>query len=115
MHCVSISRPRWRRSTPSTEVDALELLGKAPDPVSAARLTRGHITAALREARHRDIEAKADRVQGALCGEHLGRAAEVTAAYAATHSAVAVLTTLNTEITALQERVDAHCGRHRRC
>ena len=35
-------------------VDALELLGKAPDPASAARLTRGQIAAALRNARPGD-------------------------------------------------------------
>ncbi|MFE2124224.1 transposase [Rhodococcus aetherivorans] len=95
-------------------VDALELLGKAPDPTSAARLTRGRITAALRKARRRDIETKTARIQAVLRGEHLGRAAVITTAYAATRSVVAVLTTLNTEITALQGQVDAHFGRHRR-
>ena len=59
------------------DLDALELLGKAPDPVSAARLTRGQITAALRKARRRDIETKTDRIQAALRGEHLGRAAVI--------------------------------------
>ena len=94
-------------------VDVLELLGKAPDPVSAARLTRGQIVAALRNARRRELEAKAARIQAALRDEYLGRAAVITAAYAATtRSAVAVLTTLNTEITALQKQVDAHFGRH---
>ena len=56
---------------------------------SAARLTRGQITAALRNARRRDIEPKTDRIQVALRGEQLGRAAAITAAYAATtHSVV---------------------------
>ncbi|MCZ4589302.1 transposase [Rhodococcus opacus] len=50
---------------------ALEPLGKAPDPASAARLTRGQITAALRKARRRDIETKTDRIQAALRGEQL--------------------------------------------
>ncbi|WP_257890327.1 IS110 family transposase [Rhodococcus sp. USK10] len=86
-----VRRPR-RKPMPSSA-------WHGPDPVSAARLTRGQITAALRKARHRDLEAKDDRIQGALRGEHLGRAAEVTAAYAAaaTHFAVAVLTTLKTD------------------
>ena len=89
--------------------------GKAPDPVSAARLTRGQITAALRSARRRDIENKTARIQAALRGEQLGRAAVITAAYAATtRSAVAVLGTLDHEITALQKQVDAHFCRHRR-
>ena len=96
-------------------VDALELLGKAPDPTSAARLTRGQITAALRKARRRDIEIKTARIQAALRGEHLDRAAVITTAYATTtRSAVAVLSTLNTEITTLQKQVDSHFGRHRR-
>nr|WP_271213456.1 hypothetical protein [Rhodococcus wratislaviensis]GLK40458.1 hypothetical protein GCM10017611_73330 [Rhodococcus wratislaviensis] len=44
-----------------------------------------------------------------LRGEQLGRAAVITAAYAATvRSAVAILTTLNAEIKALQGQVDAH-------
>jgi hypothetical protein len=38
--------------------DALELLGRASDPQSAARLTRAQIAAALRRARRRDIDAK---------------------------------------------------------
>ncbi|MCQ4118922.1 transposase, partial [Rhodococcus tibetensis] len=61
----------------------------------------------------RDIETKTDRIQAALRGEQLGRAAVITAAYAATtRSAVAVLSTLNAEIRALQGQVDAHFGRH---
>ncbi len=94
-------------------IDALELLGK--DPASAARLTRGQIAAALRNARRRDIETKTDRIQAALRSEQLGRAAVITDAYAATTcSTLAILTTLNAEIKALQGQVDAHFGRHRR-
>ncbi|MFC9768544.1 IS110 family transposase [Rhodococcus jostii] len=93
--------------------DVLELLGKAPDPAAAARLTRGQIMAALRKARRRDIETKTDRIQTALRAEQLGRAETIAAAYAATtRSAVAVLTTLNQEVKALQGQVDAHFGRH---
>ncbi|RYE42680.1 MAG: tetratricopeptide repeat-containing protein [Hyphomicrobiales bacterium] len=62
--------------------DALELLGKAPAPASAARLTRGQIAAALRNARRRDIETKTARIQTALRGEQLGRTAVITTAYA---------------------------------
>ena len=40
--------------------DALELLGKAPDPARAARLTRAQISAALKRARRRDIADKTD-------------------------------------------------------
>ena len=42
--------------------DALELLGRAPDPDQAARLTqRAAITAALRRARRRNVEDRAER------------------------------------------------------
>ena len=40
--------------------DTLELLGKAPDPARAARLTRAQVAAALKRARRRDIPDKAD-------------------------------------------------------
>ncbi|WP_213576665.1 transposase [Rhodococcus sp. USK13] len=94
-------------------VDALEMLGKAPDPASAARLKRGQITAALGNARRRDTETETDRIQAAMRDEQLGRASVITTAYTATtRSAVAVLTTLNTEIKALHGQVDAHFGRH---
>ena len=35
--------------------DTLELLGKAPDPARAARLTRAQVSAALKRARRRNI------------------------------------------------------------
>src|SRR6266571_3491174 len=38
--------------------DALELLAKAPDPASAARLSTAQISAALKRARRRDIAVK---------------------------------------------------------
>src|ERR1019366_2829111 len=57
--------------------DTLELLGKAPDPTSAAKLTLGQIRAALKRARRRDIDAKATRIQAVLRGEQLGRAAVI--------------------------------------
>ena len=44
--------------------DALELLGKAPDPASAARLTLSQITAALKRARRRDIDGQGHRDPG---------------------------------------------------
>lgn len=93
--------------------DALELLGKAPDPASAARLSLVQIRAALKRARRRKIDDKAKTIQAALRAEQLGRAEVITAAYAATTgSAVAVLATLNGQVKVLQEQVDAHFGRH---
>jgi transposase len=45
--------------------DALELLAKAPDPASAARLTLAQISAALKRARRRDIPQGAANPAGA--------------------------------------------------
>jgi transposase len=93
--------------------DTLELLGRAPDPDSAARLSLNQIRAALKRARRRDIDTKAAAIQALLRGQHLGQPAVVTAAYAATtRAAVAVLTALHEQVTALQSEVDAHFGRH---
>jgi transposase len=93
--------------------DTLELLARAPDPASAARLSVAQIRAALHRARRRDITAKATTIQAVLRGPQLGQPAVVTAAYAATIRAlVAVLATLNEQVTALQEQVQAHFGRH---
>src|SRR5437660_613737 len=39
--------------------DTLELLGRAPDPARAARLTRAQVSAVLKRARRRDIPGRA--------------------------------------------------------
>jgi transposase len=93
--------------------DALELLGKAPDPARAARLTRAQVTAALKRARRRDIAGKADAILAALRSEQLGQPPALTAAHAAAaRSLIAVITTLNEQVKALQGQVEAHFGRH---
>jgi transposase len=93
--------------------DALELLAKAPDPASAARLTITQISAALTRARRRNIAEKAARIHTVLRGQHLGQPEVITAAYAATtRAAVAVLRTLDEQVKALQGQVDAHFGQH---
>jgi transposase len=91
--------------------DTLELLAKAPDPASAARLSTTQISGALKRARRRDIPAKAERIRAVLRAEHLGQPAVVTAAYAASVRAlVAVLGTLNEQVKTLQGQVEAHFG-----
>jgi transposase len=93
--------------------DALELLAKAPDPASAARLTRAQIRAALKRARRRDIGAKTERIWAVLHAEHLGHPEVLTGAYAASvGSLVAVLRVLDQQIATLQRQVVAHFGRH---
>jgi Transposase IS116/IS110/IS902 family len=93
--------------------DVLELLARAPDPASAAKLTIAQISAALTRARRRNVAEKAARIQAVLRAEYLSQPAVITAAYAATtRAAVAVLKTLNEQVTALQGQVDAHFGQH---
>ena len=55
--------------------DALELLAKAADPATAARLTRTQIVAALRRAGRRQVAERAERIQTALRIEQLHPAA----------------------------------------
>ena len=58
--------------------DTLELLGKAPDPARAAKLTRAQVSAALKRARrrehhrqgHRDPGRAAQRAAGPAAGRH---------------------------------------------
>src|SRR6266705_251954 len=93
--------------------DALELLGKAPDPARAARLTRAQVSAALKRARRRDIPGKAAAILAAWRSEQLGQPPAVTAASAVTaRSLIAVITTLNEQVKVLEEQVRAHFGRH---
>ena len=94
-------------------VDTLELLGKALDPDTAATLSRSQIAAALGRARRRDIEAKIKKIMTVLRAPGLRVSAPVAAAYAASVRAqVAILVTLNTQITVMVEQVDAHFGQH---
>ena len=93
--------------------DALELLAKAPDPARARKLTRAQVSAALKRARRRDIPAKATAIMAALRSPQLGQPPAITAAYAVTvRSLIAVITTLNEQVKALQSEVEAVFGRH---
>ena len=93
--------------------DALELLGKAPDPARAAALTRAQVSAALKRARRRDITGRATAILAALRGGQLGQAPALTAACAVTvRSLIAVITVLNEQVKALQRQVEENFGRH---
>ena len=93
--------------------DTLELLGKAPDPAGAARLTRAQVSAALKRAHRRNVPDRATAILAALHGDHLGQPPAVTAAYAASVRALAaVLVTLNEQIAVMQEQVEAYFGQH---
>jgi transposase len=96
-----------------TGADVLELLVKAPDPASAAKLSLSQISAALKRAGRHDVQAKAEAIKDALHARHLAQPAAITAAYAATVAAIAhVLITLNEQIKQLETQVEAHFLRH---
>ena len=93
--------------------EALELLGKFPEPARAARLTRAQVSAALKRAGRRNITEKATAILTALRSEQLGQPQVLTLAYAATaRSLIAVITTVNEQVKVLQAEVEAHFGRH---
>ena len=93
--------------------DALELLAAAPDPDAAARLSRARITAALRRANRRNVEARASEIRQILRAEELRRAPAVQAAYGAIVASQArIVATLNTQIEEMAAVVDAHFGQH---
>jgi transposase len=96
-----------------TAADTLELLARAPDPASAARLTLTQIRAALKRAGRRKIAERAAVIQAALRRPHLGQPQVLTAAYAATVQAqTAILAALDAQITALEGQVAAHFSPH---
>jgi transposase len=94
--------------------EALELLGRAPDPDQAARLSRGTIATALEKARRRHVEDRAQKLRDLLGTQELRQPPVLQAAYAAVvGSEVAVIATLNVQIERLGAVVGEHFGRHR--
>lgn len=93
--------------------ETLELLAKAPDPARAARLTKVQVNAALKRARRRKIADKTATIMAALQSQQLTQPEALTAAYAATVSAlVAVIAALDEQVKLLQGQVAEHFGRH---
>jgi transposase len=93
--------------------DALELLAKAPDPARAAKLTRAQIAAVLKRAGRYKIADRTEAILAQLRSQQLSQPAALTAAYAATaRSLIAVITTLNKQVSSLQGQVEAHFGQH---
>ena len=97
-----------------TGPDALELLGRAPDPDSAARLTVTPITAALKRAGRRgDLPQRARDIQAALRAPHLPQPAVIAEAYAASGQAgAAVIRALNEQCKILEAKVSELFRRH---
>jgi transposase len=93
--------------------DALALLGRAPDPPRAARLTRAQVTAALRAAHRHHIDTRAAALLAALRAPGLRQPPVTEAAYAAVVTGqVRILTALNEQIAGLLEVMAEHFGRH---
>ncbi|GAB3778239.1 IS110 family RNA-guided transposase [Nocardioides ungokensis] len=93
--------------------DALELLALAPEPDRARQLTRRRITAALRRANRRNVDARVNEIQQILGAEQLHRSTPVQSAYAAIVAGqAAIVATLNAQIDQMAAVVDAHFGQH---
>ena len=94
--------------------DALELLGRAPDPDQAARLSLSMITAALKRAHRRHVEDRAQELRTVLRAQELRQPPVLQNAYAAVvASEVAIIGALNVQIDRLGAVVAEHFGRHR--
>ncbi|MGE5290837.1 MAG: transposase, partial [Micromonosporaceae bacterium] len=93
--------------------DTLELLARAPDPASAARLTAAQVAAVLKRARRRNIADRTAAIRAALRGQQLAQPPAVTAACAAVVRALAaVITALNEQIQVTEGQVEAHFSQH---
>lgn len=94
--------------------DTLAVLKRAPDPATGARLTISQLKAALRAGgRKRYIDATAQRIQQNLRAPQLQAPAAITAAYAASTSAlVALIATFNTQIAALEDQLGSTFKTH---
>jgi len=106
--------PAALRAFPDLDApDALELLAAAPSPDQAARLPKARITAALRRANRRNLEARASEIRQLLRAEELRRSPAVQAAYAAIVASQArIVQTLNAQIEEVGAVVADHFGQH---
>lgn len=93
--------------------DVLQLLAKAPDPGSAARLSRAQISAVLKRAHRRDRDTKTTAIMNAFRARHLTQPPAITAAYAANVRALtALIGALNEQVSVLEGQVEACFGQH---
>ncbi|KJK51089.1 transposase [Lentzea aerocolonigenes] len=93
--------------------EALDLLGQAPDPDTAMKLSLAKITAALRHARRRKIDERARKIQDGLRSEQLRLPPTVQRAYAVTVSSlVAMITTTVEQIDYLEQELTGHFHEH---
>jgi len=93
--------------------DSLILLGRAPSPMRAAKLTRAQIDSALRAARRHHIETKTPALMALLRAPALQQPPTIDGAFAAVVlGEVRILTALNMQIAELQLVVADHFSRH---
>ncbi len=94
--------------------DALAILGRAPTPADAQRLSVSKIRSALTAAgRQRNLDARALQIQEMLRTEQLAAPAAVTAAFgASTRAAVGIIAELNRQISDLEAELAAHFEAH---
>jgi len=94
--------------------DALAILGRAPTPVEAARLSLSKIRSALKAAgRQRNLDTRALQIQEILRSEQLAAPATVTTAFAATTRAtVGIIAELNHQIAELEAALATHFETH---
>jgi transposase len=94
--------------------DALAILGRAPTPTDAGRLSLSKIRSALKAAgRQRNLDTRALQIQEMLRTEQLAAPAAVTAAFgASTRAAVGVIAELNRQISELEAELATHFEAH---
>ncbi|WP_035919681.1 IS110 family transposase [Knoellia sinensis] len=94
--------------------DALAVLGRAPNPHLAAKLTRSQIKAALSAGgRRRNLDPTAERIQAALRTPQLHAPDAVAAAYAVVVSAQAgLITSMNTQLAELEAQLEQSFEQH---
>src|ERR1700731_697442 len=94
--------------------DALAILGRAPTPADAGRLSLAKIRAALKAAgRQRNLDTRALQIQEMLRTPQLAAPAAVTTAFgASTRAAVGIIAELNHQIGELEAELATHFEAH---
>jgi transposase len=94
--------------------DALAVLGRAPTPADAGRLSLSKIRSALKASgRQRNLDTRALQIQAMLRAEQLTAPAAVTAAFGATTRAeVGIIAELNHQIADLEAELATHFETH---
>jgi transposase len=94
--------------------DTLAILGRAPTPADAKRLSLSKIRSALKAAgRQRNLDTRAEQIQETLRTEQLAAPAAVTAAFgASTRATVGIIAELNHQIGELETELATHFETH---